>query len=95
MICIASQFVKVVLMENKLQIQQRAALFSEMCLLKDMIENIDDVRIYGIVTNSKRGFDTIDLPDYFSNFPFDWKTEIKILLTDGLQQYQAILNESE
>ena len=70
----------------------QAVLLSEMYLLQDMIENIEDVRIYGICKHRTRERDVIDLPDYFTNFPFDWKTEIKILLTDALEQYQAQLN---
>jgi hypothetical protein len=73
---------------KKLKADVSAALVSEMYLLKDMIDNLEDVRIYGICKHLTRDRDVIDLPDYFTNFPFDWKTEIKVLLTDALSQYE-------
>jgi len=83
-------------MENtKIQEQSRNALNAEMHLCKDMISNITDIKIYGIVKNSNGRIDTVDLVDYYTNFPFNWLTEIKVLLNDAVQQYEQLLNNSQ
>lgn len=82
-------------MEDKLQAASRAALNAEKHLCADMINNIKDVKIYGIVKHRSGRIDTIDLIDYYTNFPFHWLTEIKVLLSDAVEQYQNILNENK
>lgn len=80
-------------MTDKSEIQKvsRQALNAEAHLCKDMIDNISDVKIFGVVKNSNGRIDIIDLVDYFTNFPFDWKTEIKVLMSDAVNQYFEIL----
>ena len=82
-------------MENKMQGMSRAALITEMHLAKDMINRIADVRVYAICKTDKRQQpDVIDLIDYFTNFPFDWGREIKVLLSDAADQYEETLKNT-
>jgi hypothetical protein len=90
--CILLTFVKVVFMEDKLQNMSRASLITEMHLAKDMVNRITEVRVYAICKTDKRQQpDVIDLIDYFTNFPFDWSREIKVLLSDASDQYEETL----
>jgi hypothetical protein len=80
---------------TNLQEQSRSSLITEMHQCLDIIHNISDVKIYGKIKNSNDRIDTIDLVDYFTNFPFHWLTEIKVILSDAVSQYEQLLNDSQ
>lgn len=82
-------------MENRLQEMSRKALITEKHMCEHMLTILQDVRIYAICDGKNQSPDVIDLVDYFSNFPFDWKTEIKVMLQDAVNQYSEQLKTSE
>ena len=63
---------------------------------KDMINRIAEVKVYAICKTDKRQQpDVIDLMDYFTNFPFDWGREIKVLLSDAADEYEETLKNTQ
>ena len=79
---------------NEIQKASRAALNGEMNLCIDIAEAIKDVKIFANVKHYSGRIDTIDLVDYFTNFPFCWATEIKVLLSDAVEQYSELLKQN-
>jgi hypothetical protein len=94
--CTLLMAVKNVYMESKMQGMSRAALITEMHLAKDMIDKIVEVRVYAICKSGKRQQpDVVDLIEYFTNFPFDWGREVKVLLSDAADQYEETLKNTQ
>jgi hypothetical protein len=73
---------------NQLELLQLETLTDEAKFCQFIIDKIDHVKIFAVVNHSDRERKyTIELCEHFSNFPFDWKKEIQILLADAVTQY--------
>lgn len=79
---------------DKITEMSRKALITEMHMAEHMLTIIKDVRVYAICSGNTEN-DVVDLIDYFTNFPFDWKTEIKVMLQDAITQYSEQLKNTE
>lgn len=79
-------------MGDNLEILNRLSLITERNKAKDILDNISDVRIHGIInTNGK--LQVFSLIEQLPNFPFDFTKEIKILLADAIEQYDLFLTD--
>lgn len=80
---------------NQLELLQLETLIDEAKFCQFIIDKIDHVKIFAVVNHSEgeRKY-TIELCEYFSNFPFDWKREIQILLADAVTQYFETINNN-
>ena len=77
---------------NSLQLSDLQALKSEASFCEHTINKIEQVKIYAIINHNDKQY-TIELVDFFANFPFDWKKEIQILMTDAVTQYSDTIKK--
>ena len=74
-------------------LQERSELLKEMESVAEVLSGFHEVS--GIVYYNRKDGQGLDSKTIFQlkNFPFNLKTELKILLSDALDQYSERLNE--